>query len=51
MDGFQSKTSGKGGLVYPFGETTPETGATLEIAPGVHWVRMPLPFSLKFLNP
>lgn len=50
MDGFQSKTSGKGGLVYPFGETTPETGATLEIAPGVHWVRMPLPFSLKFIN-
>lgn len=50
MDGFQSKTSGKGGLVYPFGETTPETGATLEIAPRVHWVRMPLPFSLQYIN-
>lgn len=50
MDGFQSKTSGKGGLVYPFGETTPETGATLEVAPRVHWVRMPLPFSLKYIN-
>lgn len=50
MDGFQSKTSGKGGLVYPFGEETPDTGATMEVAAGIHWVRMPLPFSLKFIN-
>ena len=50
MDGFQSKTAGKGGLVYPFGEETPATGETMEIVPGVHWVRMPLPFSLKFIN-
>ncbi|MCI4646219.1 MAG: MBL fold metallo-hydrolase [Hyphomonadaceae bacterium] len=50
MDGFQSKTAGKGGLIYPFGDTTPATGETLEVAPRVHWVRMPLPFSLKFIN-
>ena len=50
MDGFQSKTAGKPGLTYPFGETTPATGETMEIAPRLHWVRMPLPFSLKYIN-
>lgn len=50
MDGFEGKTAGKGGLVYPFGETTPAVGETMEAAPGVHWVRMPLPFSLKWIN-
>ena len=49
MDGFQSKTPVKAGLVYPF-DTTPETGDTLEILPGLHWVRMPLPFALKWIN-
>ncbi|MEO0465796.1 MAG: MBL fold metallo-hydrolase [Pseudomonadota bacterium] len=50
MDGFQSKTDSRRGLVYPFGEQTPEAGETMEVAPGVHWVRMPLPFSLAFIN-
>ncbi len=50
MDGFQSKTSGRGGLAYPFGDETPATGETMEIAPGIFWVRMPLPFSLKWIN-
>lgn len=50
MDGFQSKTPVKPGLDYPFGETVPEVGETMEVAPGVHWVRMPLPFSLKWIN-
>ena len=36
-------------LVYPMGEP-PEAGQTREIAPGVHWVRMPLPFVLKWIN-
>ena len=30
--------------------TPPEPGATLEIAPGVHWLRMPLPFALDHIN-
>ena len=38
------------GLTYPWGEDAPEAGETFEVAPGVHWVRMPLPFSLKFIN-
>ncbi|MEQ9316535.1 MAG: MBL fold metallo-hydrolase [Henriciella sp.] len=50
MDGFQSKTPVRPGLNYPFGETVPAVGETMEVAPGVHWVRMPLPFSLKWIN-
>ncbi|MGD8325306.1 MAG: MBL fold metallo-hydrolase [Sphingomonadales bacterium] len=37
------------GLSYPF-ETLPEPGETLEVAPGVHWLRMPLPFALDHIN-
>jgi glyoxylase-like metal-dependent hydrolase (beta-lactamase superfamily II) len=36
-------------LVYPLGEP-PEPGEAREIAPGVHWIRMPLPFVLKAIN-
>ncbi len=50
MDGFEGKTSGRAALSYPHGETVPEVGSTLEVAPGVHWVRMPLPFSLQWIN-
>ena len=27
-----------------------EFGATLEVAPGIHWVRLPLPFALNHIN-
>lgn len=37
-------------LHYPLGDTLPETGATLELAPGVRWVRMQLPFALDHIN-
>ncbi|MEO0983634.1 MAG: MBL fold metallo-hydrolase [Pseudomonadota bacterium] len=50
MDGFQTKTDMRARLEYPWGEETPEIGETIEVAPRVHWVRMPLPFSLKFIN-
>jgi glyoxylase-like metal-dependent hydrolase (beta-lactamase superfamily II) len=36
-------------LVYPLGDP-PEAGVAREIAPGVHWIRMPLPFALKWIN-
>lgn len=36
-------------ITYPF-EQVAEPGATLEIAPGVHWIRMPLPFALDHIN-
>jgi glyoxylase-like metal-dependent hydrolase (beta-lactamase superfamily II) len=48
MDGFEGKT-GSGRYEYPCGEP-PEPGVTHVVAPGVRWVRMPLPFSLKWIN-
>lgn len=37
-------------LDYPFGDVRPETGHTIEIAPGIHWVRMRLPMQLNHIN-
>lgn len=37
------------GLTYPF-DTIPGPGETQEVAPGVLWIRMPLPFSLDHIN-
>lgn len=36
-------------IQYEF-EARPETGETLQIAPGVYWLRMHLPFSLAHIN-
>ena len=36
-------------LEYPFAEL-PAPGATLQVAPGVHWLRMPLSFQLNHIN-
>src|SRR5271170_1163498 len=38
-----------GGLDYPL-KTRPEEGQTIEVAPGVHWLRMPLPMALNHIN-
>jgi glyoxylase-like metal-dependent hydrolase (beta-lactamase superfamily II) len=37
-------------LDYPFGEALPAPGAVNEVAPGVSWLRMPLPFALDHIN-
>jgi glyoxylase-like metal-dependent hydrolase (beta-lactamase superfamily II) len=37
-------------LSYAFGDTLPAGGATLEVAPGVRWLRMGLPFALDHIN-
>jgi glyoxylase-like metal-dependent hydrolase (beta-lactamase superfamily II) len=37
-------------LHYPHGDTLPAPGATLELAPGVRWLRMALPFALDHIN-
>jgi glyoxylase-like metal-dependent hydrolase (beta-lactamase superfamily II) len=37
-------------LIYPYGETLAEAGQTMEIAPGIYWIRMPLPFALNHIN-
>jgi len=36
-------------LSYPFPDL-PAPGTTIEVAPGVHWLRMPLPFALNHIN-
>ena len=36
-------------LQYPFAQL-PSHGETLRVAPGVHWLRMPLPFALDHIN-
>ena len=37
------------GLAYPFAEA-PATGAFIEVAPGILWIRIPLPFRLDHVN-
>ncbi len=38
------------GLHYPFGRWVPEGGTLFEVMPGIHWLRMPLPFGLDHIN-
>ena len=49
MDGLQSKTPARANLEYPI-DSVQDVGETIEVLPGLHWVRMPLPFSLKWIN-
>jgi glyoxylase-like metal-dependent hydrolase (beta-lactamase superfamily II) len=53
MDGLEDDVAAdrpaRPNLVYPLGDPPP-AGEAREIAPGVHWVRMPLPFALKWIN-
>jgi glyoxylase-like metal-dependent hydrolase (beta-lactamase superfamily II) len=37
-------------LQYPLGDTLPAGGSTIELAPGVRWIRMALPFALDHIN-
>ena len=37
-------------LHYPLGDHLPEPGQSTEVAPGVRWVRMKLPFALDHIN-
>jgi glyoxylase-like metal-dependent hydrolase (beta-lactamase superfamily II) len=37
-------------LNYPLGDTLPVSGTALEVAPGVRWIRMGLPFALDHIN-
>jgi glyoxylase-like metal-dependent hydrolase (beta-lactamase superfamily II) len=38
------------GLHYPLGRFIPEGGGLHEVAPGVFWLRMPIPFALDHIN-
>ncbi len=37
-------------LEYPFGDSLPDLGTVIDVAPGVRWVRMVLPFQLNHVN-
>jgi len=37
-------------LTYPLGEHLPASGMATEVAPGVYWLRMGLPFALDHIN-
>jgi glyoxylase-like metal-dependent hydrolase (beta-lactamase superfamily II) len=37
------------GLIHPWPEP-PEGGASILVAPGIRWIRMPLPFQLNHIN-
>lgn len=37
-------------LSYPFADTLPAAGTRFEVAPGLYWLRMPLPFALDHIN-
>jgi glyoxylase-like metal-dependent hydrolase (beta-lactamase superfamily II) len=37
-------------LHYPLGEQVPVPGDALDVAPGVRWLRLPLPFALDHIN-
>jgi glyoxylase-like metal-dependent hydrolase (beta-lactamase superfamily II) len=51
MDGVESPSAmrERDGLKYPFPER-PAPGRTIEVAPGVHWIRLPLSFQLNHIN-
>jgi glyoxylase-like metal-dependent hydrolase (beta-lactamase superfamily II) len=40
----------RAGLVYPHGTQVPADGQLLQVADGVFWLRMPIPFSLDHIN-
>ncbi|AHC73821.1 beta-lactamase-like protein [Candidatus Endolissoclinum faulkneri L5] len=35
---------------YIYGNTLPNPGTTMEVYPGIRWIRMPLPFALDHVN-
>ena len=42
--------AGEKALSFPMGETLPALGDALEVAPGILWIRMQLPFALDHIN-
>jgi glyoxylase-like metal-dependent hydrolase (beta-lactamase superfamily II) len=49
MDGLEDIGERPPRLAYPFAEA-PENGQLMDVAPGVKWLRMPLPFALRWIN-
>ena len=45
-----SATPAAPAIVSPYGESTPALGTSVELAPGLRWMRMGLPFALNHIN-
>lgn len=45
----KSSDAATGGIVHPYADA-PGPGELREVAPGLHWLRMPLPFALDHIN-
>jgi hypothetical protein len=46
----QKQASVEASIHYPLGDALPEVGSSMEVAPGVRWIRMRLPFALDHIN-
>lgn len=49
-DTARKSTASPAGIDYVHGERLPAPGGTIPVAPGIHWLRMPLPFKLNHIN-
>lgn len=45
-----TSADGAGGMSYPFGDDVPEGTQAIEVAEGILWARVPLPWSLDHIN-
>lgn len=45
-----NQSSTANAIHYPLGDALPNTGGMIEVAPGVRWLRMRLPFALDHIN-
>jgi glyoxylase-like metal-dependent hydrolase (beta-lactamase superfamily II) len=48
--GAKTQISTEADIHYPLGDELPRIGSGIEIAPGVRWIRMRLPFALDHIN-
>ena len=46
----KSQTTTDNAIHYPLADQIPEVGSSIEIAPGLRWLRMRLPFALDHIN-
>ena len=42
--------TGEKALAFPLNDTLPALGQALQVAPGIFWIRMALPFALDHIN-
>ena len=46
----KNQSSTEASMHYPLGDALPEVGSSIEVASGVRWIRMRLPFALDHIN-